>query len=175
MGWTGQKKAKKKKDAQKKVGNSIAHVLIFFSIHRRGDVTEFSPIPALKGRNIKLVAAGHPSCLSSSRLAACHLYHCGMISRSAPLPTHLHPKDLAVLKTLRDSELLRRSVFTTPPPYLLRCEPFLERKNVCNFQENGVRTRRAAIVNHYAIVNLLRRVKILRRSIFSTAGSFGYV
>ena len=31
-----------------------------------------------------------------------------------------NPKDPAVLKTLRDSELLRRSVFTTPPPpYLL--------------------------------------------------------
>ena len=32
----------------------------------------------------------------------------------------------------------------------------------------------AAIVNHYAIVNLLRRANLLRRSIFSTAGSFGY-
>ena len=56
------------------------------------------------------------------------------------------PKDPAVLKTLRDSELLRRSNFTTP----------------------------AAIVNHYAIVNLLRRANLLRRSIFSTAGSFGF-
>ena len=67
------------------------------------------------------------------------------------------PKDPAVLKTLRDSELLRRSVFTTPP----RCTTMgtLERKNVCNSQEDGVRTRCAAIVNQYAIVNLLRRAK----------------
>ena len=28
-----------------------------------------------------------------------------------------HPKDPAVLKTVRDSELLRRSVFTTPPRF----------------------------------------------------------
>ena len=28
-----------------------------------------------------------------------------------------YPKDPAVLKTLRDSELLRRSVFTTPPRF----------------------------------------------------------
>ena len=35
------------------------------------------------------------------------------------------------------------------------------RKNICNFQENGVRTRCAAIVNHSAIVNLLRVVNLL--------------
>ena len=69
---------------------------------------------------------------------------------------------------------LRHIVFTTrPPPYLLRCEPFFKRKHVCNSQENGVRTRCAAIVNHYALVNLLRRVSLLLRGIFSTAGSFG--
>ena len=31
----------------------------------------------------------------------------------------------------------------------------------------------AAIVKHYAIVNLLRRVDLLRRSIFCSAGPFG--
>ena len=36
--------------------------------------------------------------------------------------TPQNPKDPTVLKTLRDSELLRRSVFTTPPD-LLRREP----------------------------------------------------
>ena len=40
-------------------------------------------------------------------------------------------------------------------------------------RKNGVGTRCAAIVNHYAIVNLLCRANSLRRSIFSTAGSFG--
>ena len=88
--------------------------------------------------------------------------------------SEIYPEDPAVLKTLRDGELLRHSVFTMPPD-LPRCEPFFERKNVCNSQENGVRTRCAAIAIHYAIVNLLRRVNLLQRSIFSTAGSFGYV
>ena len=35
------------------------------------------------------------------------------------------PKDPAVLKTLRDSELLRRGVFTTPPRFTTPCEPLL--------------------------------------------------
>ena len=64
-------------------------------------------------------------------------------------------------------------VFLLHPPYFLRCEPRLDRKNVRNSQESGVRTRRAAILNHYAIVNLLRRENLPRRSNFSTAGSFG--
>ena len=38
------------------------------------------------------------------------------------------PMDPAVLKTLRDSELLHRSVFTTPP-YLLCYEPFFEMRD----------------------------------------------
>ena len=40
-----------------------------------------------------------------------------------------------------------------PPPYLLRCGPFFEKKNACNSLENGVRTRRAAIVDHSATAN----------------------
>ena len=36
------------------------------------------------------------------------------------------PKDPAVLKTVRDSELLRRSVFLLRPPDLLRREPLFE-------------------------------------------------
>ena len=95
-----------------------------------------------------------------------------VISRDFFLAETTIPKDPAVLKTLRDSELLRRSVFTTPPR-LLRREPFFERKHVCKSQENSVRTRCAAIVNQYAIVNLLRWVILIRRSIFSTVGSFG--
>ena len=40
----------------------------------------------------------------------------GMKSSSvSPIFGYKHPKDPAVLKTLRDSKLLRRSVFTTPP------------------------------------------------------------
>ena len=62
--------------------------------------------------------------------------------------------------------------FTTPPPRLLRRGHFFERKNVGNSQESGVRTRCAAIASHCAIVNLLRVVNLLRRSILSTAGSF---
>ena len=86
----------------------------------------------------------------------------------------LCPKDPAVLKTLRDSELLRRSVFTTPPsPYLLRCEPLFEGKCLQNPGQLCRHTGGIAIANHCAIVNLLRVVNVLRRSIFSTAGSFG--
>ena len=64
-------------------------------------------------------------------------------------------------------------VFLLHPPDLLRCEPCFERRNVCNSQENGVCTRCATIVNHSVIPKLLRRVNLLRRSIFSTAGSLG--
>ena len=65
-----------------------------------------------------------------------------------------HPKDPAVLKIQRDSELLRRSVFTTPP-FSLRCAPVFEGKNACKAQENGVSAKGVAIVNHCAVVNLL--------------------
>ena len=45
-------------------------------------------------------------------------------------------------------------VFLLRPPYLLRRGPFFERKKVFNSQENGVRTRCAAIVDHSAIVKI---------------------
>ena len=62
----------------------------------------------------------------------------GSVSRRA-VEVALGNLDPAVLKTLRDSELLRCSVFTTPP-YLLRCEPVFEGKNACKTQENSVST-----------------------------------
>ena len=102
---------------------------------------------------------------------------------SNSLQPHLHqpneefpnqcPKDPTVLKTLRDSELLRRSVFTTPPD-LLRREPLFEGRNACKTQENSASAGVVAIVNPCAIANLLCIVNLLRRSIFSTAGSFGW-
>ena len=52
-------------------------------------------------------------------------------------------------------------VFLLRPPDLLWRGPFSERENVCNSQENGVRTRCAAIVNHRAIVKILRIVNLL--------------
>ena len=64
-------------------------------------------------------------------------------------------------------------VFLLRPPNLVRRGPFFERKNVCNSQENGVRTRRAAIVNHPAVLKNSTRSRFTTRSIFSTAGSFG--
>ena len=63
-------------------------------------------------------------------------------------------------------------VFLLRPPYLLRRGPFLERNNVHDSQETGVRTR-SAIANHSAIVNSLRVVNLLCVGIFSTAGPFG--
>ena len=59
-------------------------------------------------------------------------------------------------------------VFLLRPPNLLRRGPFLEKKNVCNSQEDGVRTSCAAIVNHPAVLKILLRVVN-----FSTVGSFG--
>ena len=64
-------------------------------------------------------------------------------------------------------------VFLLRPPNLVRRGPFFERKNVCNSQENGVRTRRAAIVNHPAVLKNSTRSRFTTRSIFSTAGPFG--
>ena len=53
-------------------------------------------------------------------------------------------------------------VFLLRPPNLLRRGPFVERKNVCNSQKNGVRTRCAAIVNHPAILKILHALNLLR-------------
>ena len=64
-------------------------------------------------------------------------------------------------------------VFLLRPPYLLHRGPFLERENVCNSQENGVRTRRAAIANHSAILNSLRVVNLLRVVFLVRRGPLG--
>ena len=52
-------------------------------------------------------------------------------------------------------------VFLLRPPTLRR-GPFSERENVCNSQEKGVRARCAAIVNHPAVLKILRVVNLLR-------------
>ena len=49
-----------------------------------------------------------------------------------------NPEVPAALKKIRDSELLRRSVFTTPPIFTALWTRQNERKTVCNSQENGV-------------------------------------
>ena len=51
--------------------------------------------------------------------------------------------------------------------------PFSERENVCNSQENGVYTRRAAIVNHRAIVKILRVLNLLRVVFLVRRGPLG--
>ena len=63
-------------------------------------------------------------------------------------------------------------VFLLCPPNLLQRGPFFERKNVCNSQENGVRTRRAAIVNHPAVLKVLRVVNLLRVVFLVRRGPF---
>ena len=64
-------------------------------------------------------------------------------------------------------------VFLLRPPNLLRRGPFFERKNVCNSQENGVRTRCAAIVNHPAVLKILRVVNLLRVVFLVRRGPLG--
>ena len=60
-------------------------------------------------------------------------------------------------------------VFLLRPPNLRHGE----RENVCNFQENGVRTRHAAVVNHSAMVNSLRVVNLLRVVFLVRQGPLG--
>ena len=65
------------------------------------------------------------------------------------------------------------AVFSLRPPDLPRRGPFSERENVCNSQENGVRTRCAAIVNHGAIAKILRKVNLLRVVFLVRLGRIG--
>ena len=65
-------------------------------------------------------------------------------------------------------------VFLLRPPDLLRHGPFSERENVSNSQENGVRTRCAAIVNHRAIVKILRVKNLLRVVFLIRRGVLGF-
>ena len=64
-------------------------------------------------------------------------------------------------------------VFLLRAPNLLRRRPFFERENVCNSQENGVRARRAAIVNHPAVLKILRVVNLLRVVFLVRRGPLG--
>ena len=64
-------------------------------------------------------------------------------------------------------------MFLLCPPNLLRRRPFLERENVCNSQETGVRTRCAAIVNHPAVLKILRVVNLLRVLFLVRRGPLG--
>ena len=64
-------------------------------------------------------------------------------------------------------------VFLLRPPNLLRRGPFLEKKHVCNSQENGVRTSCAAIVNHPAVLKILRIVNLLHVVFLVRRGPLG--
>ena len=64
-------------------------------------------------------------------------------------------------------------MFLLRPPNLLRRRPFLERENVCNSRETGVRARYAAIVNHPAVLKILRVVNLLRVLFLVRRGPLG--
>ena len=64
-------------------------------------------------------------------------------------------------------------VFLLRPPNLVRSGPFFERKNVCNSQESGVRTRCAAMVNHPAVLKIVRVVNLLRVLVLVQRGPLG--
>ena len=51
-------------------------------------------------------------------------------------------------------------MFSLRPPNLLRRGPFWKRNDVCNSQENRVRTSCAAIVNHPAVLKILLVVNV---------------
>ena len=78
-------------------------------------------------------------------------------------------KTTAIAKIVK---LLRHSVFTTPPKFTTP-QTLLERENVCNSQETGVRTRYAAIVNHPAVLKKLRVVNLLRVLFLVRRGPLG--
>ena len=88
------------------------------------------------------------SASSASPMSTCSCGELPLLSvnfqylNSGTKPCHPgQPKNTAVLEILWNSELLRRSVFTTPPPYLLRREPLFEGKNARKTQENCVNAR----------------------------------
>ena len=58
-------------------------------------------------------------------------------------------------------------------PYLLRCDPFFERRDACKTKENDVRARGVAIANHCVIANLLLTVVLLSRSFLVRRGPLG--
>ena len=64
-------------------------------------------------------------------------------------------------------------MFLLRPPNSVRRGPFFERKSVCNSQENAVRTRCAAIVNHPAVLKILRVVNLLRVVFLVRRGPLG--
>ena len=157
--------------------NGLNTCFMGFPKERRQNSHELSnfPIQCAYGSSLQLKCRESPdlkrqtsSCENLQRPAEVYLQSPLMIFRST------NPKDPAVLKTLRDSELLRRSVFATPPRFTMLWTLLWE-ENVCNSQENGVCTRCATIANRRAMLHLLRRVNLLRRSIFSTARSLGNV
>ena len=69
------------------------------------------------------------------------------------------PKGHSRTKTLRDSELLRRSVFTTPPPQIYYAANASLRAKMSAIPWIMVcpHTVRRDSANHHAILNLLRR------------------
>ena len=64
-------------------------------------------------------------------------------------------------------------VFLLRPPNLLRRGPFFERENVGNSQENGVRARCAAVVNHPVVLKILPVVNLLRVLFLVRRGPLG--
>ena len=90
----------------------------------------------------------------ATSIARCEKYRCWASKPKGPFRTKNTTTIVKIVNYYAVVFLLR------PPAYVLRRGPFFERKNVCNSQENGVRTRRAAIANHSAIVNSV--VNLLR-------------
>ena len=88
----------------------------------------------------------------------------GSLSPKTPASTYTlwsigmpFPKDPAVLKTLRDSELLRRSVFTTPPNIYYAVNPSLRGEMPVKPKERRCPHKGVAIADHCEIVDSGKR------------------
>ena len=94
----------------------VSPSLVYFDSSLRGSSRPIQALIAALFRNaiMQSVAPWH---VKRHRAGASTIRPTKLLRTCSQSVLHLLPKDPAVLKTLRDSELLRRSVFTTPPRF----------------------------------------------------------
>ena len=87
-----------------------------YAARRAGALASFFSLPSeLPRKSMAALDRNRPNPKKSSSVEGADFIYCYLPTAENALLEEGGPKDPAVLKTLRDSELLRRSVFTTPP------------------------------------------------------------